>query len=113
VIWTGEDDEGSKLAVEERNDQVVTHAVTHGRVAPGDEIELSAAITPKLTRVVVSDGGIGFEWPADSLPGGRVGGGYGLMLLDSQASRWGTLRAPGRFSVWFEVDHASADERAV
>jgi anti-sigma regulatory factor (Ser/Thr protein kinase) len=92
---------------------VVTNAVTHGRVAPGDEIELSAAITPKLTRVVVSDGGIGFEWPADSLPGGRVGGGYGLMLLDSQASRWGTLRAPGRFSVWFEVDHASADERAV
>jgi hypothetical protein len=26
-------------------------------------------------------------------------------LLDGQASRWDTRRMPGRFTVWFELDH--------
>jgi hypothetical protein len=35
------------------------------------------------------------------------------MLLDGQSSRWGTHRVPGRFTVWFEIDHVArpADAR--
>jgi hypothetical protein len=56
--------------------------------------------------VLVSDGGAGFDWPAEALLAGRVDGGYGILLLDGQSSRWGTHRAPGRFTVWFEIHHA-------
>ncbi len=84
--------------------EVVTNAVTHSGL-PGDaEIELSVVVTDELTRVVISDQGKGFVQANDALQVGRTGG-YGLLLLGAQASRWGTLNAPGRFSVWFELDH--------
>jgi anti-sigma regulatory factor (Ser/Thr protein kinase) len=89
--------------------EVVTNAVTHPSAGADAEIELSLAVTDSLTRIVVSDQGIGFTVPTDPLQRERVGG-YGLMLLDIEASRWGTLEAPGRFSVWFEVDHVPATE---
>jgi anti-sigma regulatory factor (Ser/Thr protein kinase) len=87
--------------------EVVTNAVTHPEPA-ADDIEVSIVVTPRLTRVVVSDRGCGFDWSAAALPPGRSDGGYGIMLLDGQASRWGTLGGPGRFSVWFELDHRRA-----
>ena len=89
--------------------EIVTNAVIHPGAASPPGIEFSAEVTPELTRVVVSDGGAGFQWSADQFPRSHVGGGYGIFLLDSQASRWGTLKAPGRFSVWFEIDHTLDD----
>ncbi len=86
--------------------EVVTNAVVHPVVEDEYEIGFSVAVTDELTRVVVSDAGIGFDWPAETSR--RELGGYGILLMDKQASRWGTLRAPGRFSVWFEVDHGLA-----
>jgi anti-anti-sigma factor len=85
--------------------EIVTNAVTH--VEPDAEgiVEFNVTVTADLTRVRVSDAGSGFAWPAESLPPGRVDGGYGITLLDGQSSRWGTRRVPGRFTVWFEVDH--------
>ena len=85
--------------------EIVTNAVTHSQLEEEAEVEFTVTVTPELTRVLVSDAGPGFEWPGDGLPAGRVGGGYGIMLLDGQASRWGTHRMPGRFTVWFEIDH--------
>jgi anti-sigma regulatory factor (Ser/Thr protein kinase) len=70
-------------------------------------VEFNVTVTPHLTRVRISDAGKGFEWPAESLPPGRTDGGYGITLMDGQSSRWGTRRVPGRFTVWFEVDHTS------
>ena len=89
--------------------EIVTNAVTHASPAAEDEgvVEFNVTVTSDLTRVRVSDAGAGFAWPAESLPPGRVGGGYGITLLDGQASRWGTRRVPGRFTVWFEVDHVA------
>ena len=87
--------------------EVVTNAVVHPVVEDEYAIGFSIAVTDELTRVVVSDGGAGFEWPGETSRPERTGG-YGILLMDRQASRWGTLRAPGRFSVWFEVDHALA-----
>lgn len=86
--------------------EVVTNAVTHPQVADVAEVELSMVVAAELIRVVISDRGMGFERPDDAIEADRVGG-YGLMLLDALASRWGTLSAPARFSVWFEIDHAS------
>ena len=88
--------------------ELITNAVIHPDVPISSKIALSIVISDELTRVVVSDAGSGFEWPAPSLPGGRPGGGYGLLLLDHAASRWGTLHTATRFSVWFELDHAAA-----
>jgi anti-anti-sigma factor len=85
--------------------EIVTNAVTHVELEGEGVVEFNVAVTADLTRVRVSDGGEGFAWPAESLPPGRVGGGYGITLLDGQASRWGTRRVPGRFTVWFELDH--------
>jgi anti-sigma B factor antagonist len=93
--------------------EIVTNAVTHTELAGDGEVEFSVTITPELTRVLVSDSGHGFEWPAESLPPGRVDGGYGIMLLDGQSSRWGVHRVPGRFTVWFEVDHMPAQSDAL
>jgi anti-sigma regulatory factor (Ser/Thr protein kinase) len=92
--------------------EIVTNAVTHVTPAGDGEVELSVTVIPELTRVLVSDSGKGFEWPADSLPPGRVDGGYGIMLLDDQSSRWGVHRVPGRFTMWFEVDHVPAPSAA-
>jgi phosphoserine phosphatase RsbU/P len=86
--------------------ELVTNAVIHPEVPLASKIGLSIAISEELTRVVVSDAGGGFEWPGPVLPSGRPGGGYGLLLLDQAASRWGTLHGGKRFSVWFELDHA-------
>lgn len=86
--------------------EVVTNAVTHPQLPDGSDVEFSITVTPGLTRVLVSDGGAGFEWPSEALPEARSGGGYGILLLDSQSSRWGVQRMPGRFTVWFEIDHA-------
>ena len=94
--------------------EIVTNAVTHVEPEGEGVVEFNVTVTADLTRVRVSDGGEGFAWPAESLPPGRVGGGYGITLLDGQSSRWGTRRVPGRFTVWFELDHLPrpADARA-
>ena len=93
--------------------EIVTNAVTHVQPDGDSAVEFNVTVTPELTRVLVSDSGEGFEWPADSLPPGRVDGGYGIMLLDGQSSRWGVHRMPGRFTVWFEVDHVPAPSDAL
>jgi anti-sigma B factor antagonist len=90
--------------------EIVTNAVTHGKPEGDGMVEFNVTVTPDLTRVRVSDTGKGFEWPAESLPTGRTDGGYGITLMDGQSSRWGTRRVPGRFTVWFEVDHAPRSE---
>jgi anti-anti-sigma factor len=94
--------------------EIVTNAVTHGESEAEGSVEFNVTVTADLTRVRVSDAGSGFAWPAESLPPGRVDGGYGITLLDGQASRWGTRRVPGRFTVWFEIDHVPrpADARS-
>jgi anti-sigma B factor antagonist len=85
--------------------EVVTNAVKHGGAVAQRGIEFNVHTTPRRTRVVVTDGGPGFDrWEERCSPSFGPGG-YGIFLLNSEASRWGTLRAPDRFSVWFELDH--------
>jgi anti-anti-sigma factor len=93
--------------------EIVTNAVTHGHTDDDSVVEFNVTVTPDLTRVRISDAGEGFEWPAESLPPGRADGGYGITLLDGQSSRWGTNRVPGRFTVWFEIDHTPRPAEAL
>jgi anti-sigma regulatory factor (Ser/Thr protein kinase) len=87
--------------------EVVTNAVIHPGLAHDADVEMSVVVDDDLSRVVVSDQGDGFPESADVLLKRQLGG-YGLMLLNAGASRWGTLKAPQRFSVWFELDHVVA-----
>jgi anti-anti-sigma factor len=89
--------------------EVVTNAIKHAG-PPQRGIEFGVEVNPTHTRVVVTDGGPGFERTAQRRSPGFGPGGYGIFLLDSEASRWGTERAPSGFSVWFELDHAPGSD---
>ena len=79
--------------------ELVTNSVMHSRSAD-TPIELDASLVDGTVHVVVSDGGRGFT-PRAKEPSSA--GGYGLLLLAAQATRWGT-GGHSRTRVWFEVD---------
>jgi anti-sigma regulatory factor (Ser/Thr protein kinase) len=80
--------------------EVVTNAVIHPDVEPPGGIRLAARIAGRRIRVEVTDEGSGFTpQPRDPSKSDR---GYGLYLLEQQASAWGVERQSGN-TVWFEM----------
>ena len=92
--------EGLRLLVSE----LVTNSIEHGQAGPNDAIRLEVAVSGDCVRAEVADLGPGFEpqWPlpAPRDNGGR--GGWGLVIVDRLASRWGTDERGRR--VWFELE---------
>ena len=82
--------------------ELVTNAVRHGGPGP---VALHATVSTTQVRVEVRDGGDGFTPPAAPNPGPH--GGYGLMLVDEAADRWG-VEPDGGTCVWFEIDFPGA-----
>jgi anti-sigma regulatory factor (Ser/Thr protein kinase) len=81
--------------------ELVSNAVVHSDAPPSSDILLCARLLDENTiRVEVTDRGSGFT-PTDRDPE-RRGGGYGLYLVDKQATRWGVDRHDGT-RVWFEM----------
>ena len=80
--------------------EVVTNAVIHPDVEPPGGIRLSARIAKGQIRVEVTDEGSGFT-PQPRDPA-KLDRGYGLFLLEHQASAWGVERQAGN-TVWFEL----------
>jgi anti-sigma regulatory factor (Ser/Thr protein kinase) len=85
--------------------ELVNNAVRHGGAGDSQLIELELRETADGVGVDVSDPGPGFT------PRRREGaldepGGWGLVLVDRMAERWGVVN-DGRTHVWFEV--ATAD----
>jgi len=79
--------------------EIVTNSVRHSS-AGETPIEVAASLVGNTVQVAVRDGGQGFA-PRARKPGSSEG--YGLFLLDAQATRWGTGRHhPSQ--VWFELD---------
>ena len=81
--------------------ELVNNSVRHGRVGESDVIDIEVRATPDGLRAEVSDPGPGF------VPRERTGeiddpGGWGLVLVDRLAERWG-VHNDGRTSVWFEL----------
>jgi anti-sigma regulatory factor (Ser/Thr protein kinase) len=83
--------------------ELVTNAVRHGGAVDGLPVEVAVARSPHGLRVAVTDPGAGFEWPgrkAGTAPGEN---GYGLLLVDRMARRWGIERGESSTTVWFEL----------
>lgn len=81
--------------------ELVSNSVRHADLAMQDSILLSLEVAEKRVRVEVTDPGPGFE-PLPS-PEPHLDGGYGLVLVDQMADRWG-VRSQGVASVWFELE---------
>jgi anti-sigma regulatory factor (Ser/Thr protein kinase) len=79
--------------------EIVTNSVRHSS-AGETPIEVAASLVGNTVQVVVSDGGQGFA-PRAQEPSSS--GGYGLFLVDAQATRWG-IGHHRRTRVWFELD---------
>jgi anti-sigma regulatory factor (Ser/Thr protein kinase) len=81
--------------------ELVSNAVLHSDAPSASEIVLQAELLNEgAVRVEVIDHGSGFTAaPRDPA---RAVGGFGLYLVDQQATRWGVDREGGT-RVWFEL----------
>jgi anti-sigma regulatory factor (Ser/Thr protein kinase) len=82
--------------------ELVTNSVRHGEPCP-DGVHLEVAVEADRARVAVVDGGGGFV-PPDP-PEAGFAGGWGLVVVDRLARRWG-VDDDGRTRVWLELDLA-------
>jgi anti-sigma regulatory factor (Ser/Thr protein kinase) len=82
--------------------ELVTNSLRHASFGAESWVELEAVITPEAVRVEVGDPGRQFP-PA---PDPEADGGWGLMLVDRVANRWGLAR-DRQTRVWFETDLSS------
>jgi anti-sigma regulatory factor (Ser/Thr protein kinase) len=85
--------------------ELVTNAVRHARIAPGDVIRLIVDIGGRALRVEVHDPGGGFV-PRQPEPDPARPSGWGLYLVDELADRWG-VDSDEATLVWFELDRAA------
>jgi anti-anti-sigma factor len=81
--------------------ELVTNALLHPTHRNGDSIGLRLELGVGRLRVEVADSGSGFDHDALRRDEGTPGG-WGLVLVDRGALRWGTSRGD-RFRVWFEL----------
>jgi len=89
-------DEGQLQTATLLTSELVTNALLHGV----GSITLLASLDADRLLVEVIDEGDGIEASHPRPERDRVGG-YGLRIVDSQASRWGTRK--GTTHVWFEL----------
>jgi anti-sigma regulatory factor (Ser/Thr protein kinase) len=81
--------------------ELVTNAVRHGRADEGRPVHLGLELRGDTVRVEVGDPGPGFL-PGKPAPRADRTGGWGLVLLDRLAHRWGVEVENGT-TVWFEL----------
>jgi len=85
----------------------VNNAVRHGGAGEDEIIELElGALEGGRVMVQVSDPGTGFEHTPRDQPLDEEGG-WGLVLIESMAERWG-VEHEGRTRVWFELGPPAA-----
>jgi anti-sigma regulatory factor (Ser/Thr protein kinase) len=84
--------------------ELVNNSVLHGKAGEQDLIEVELCRTPSGVRAQVSDSGPGFA-PCGRERGIDEPGGWGLVLVDRMATRWGVERHEGT-RVWFELARA-------
>jgi anti-sigma regulatory factor (Ser/Thr protein kinase) len=90
--------------------EVVTNSVLHGPSDRQAEVELDVWVSDDVVRVAVTDQGAGFE-PQDRPTGGDRSG-WGLMMVDRIADRWG-VEVAGETEVWFEMRRAGESQACV
>jgi anti-sigma regulatory factor (Ser/Thr protein kinase) len=83
--------------------ELVTNAVTHGR----GRITVRAQLSEHHLFVEVDDEGDGFGHVLRRRDSDKPKvGGWGLSIVDAEASRWGVSR--DRSQVWFELDRVDS-----
>jgi anti-sigma regulatory factor (Ser/Thr protein kinase) len=82
--------------------ELVTNCVRHAGVGPEAQLELLVSVSRETLRVEVRDSGPGFE-PRPRAPDNTSDSGWGLVLVDRLADRWGVAREAST-RVWFEID---------
>jgi two-component sensor histidine kinase len=85
--------------------ELVTNAVRHAGVGPDQSLRVQLKRWPRRVRVEVAHAGHGFEHEP-SPPSSDSGSGWGLVLVDRIADRWGITTGTGRTCVWFELRSA-------
>ena len=80
--------------------ELITNALRHGKLTPGDRVPLKASVDDGVVRIEVRDPGNNGDIALRE-PGPR-GGGYGLYLVERLAKRWGVDRRDGTV-VWCEL----------
>lgn len=93
--------EETARAVELICSELVTNAVIHAQTTRRGYVELQLQIDEAGITGSVSDTGGGFD--AVIPPEPRVDGGYGLVIVERLATRWGVMRRRGLTTVWFEL----------
>jgi anti-sigma regulatory factor (Ser/Thr protein kinase) len=97
--------------------EIVTNAIRHAGLRPGDPIDVQATRHAGRVRLSVHDGGRGFDVPrvGDRDPG--VAGGRGLLIVDALSDAWGVDCSEDGCVVWCEItpeeNPAAASERTV
>jgi two-component sensor histidine kinase len=82
--------------------ELVTNAVRHAGVGPGERLHV--AVTRRRSRVRVEVAHPGSEFDHMPVrPAHDVTGGWGLVLLDRIADRWGIEHHGPDTGVWFEL----------
>jgi anti-sigma regulatory factor (Ser/Thr protein kinase) len=80
--------------------ELATNGVKHAHTVDGNRITLDARVEPGRLRVEVRDRGHGFDH--ERRRDRTEPGGWGLMLVEDLADRWGIEDEPTT-TVWFEI----------
>jgi anti-sigma regulatory factor (Ser/Thr protein kinase) len=83
--------------------ELATNGVKHASCEGVPRLTLDASIEDHCLHVSVQDRGRGF-YPKTRRRGRSEPGGWGLMLVESIADRWGVEREPT--TVWFELGNS-------
>jgi anti-sigma regulatory factor (Ser/Thr protein kinase) len=82
--------------------ELVSHAVLHAGVGPRQSLLVELRSWPRRLRVEVTHPGNGFHYDRVD-PSPVTAGGWGLVLVDRIADRWGITHGTDGTCVWFEL----------
>ena len=82
--------------------ELVTNSVRHAGLDASEPVQLSVGMEGETVRVAVRDPGPGFKPPPAPSDPGHVGG-WGLVLVDQLAQRWGVDHDGDANVVWCEL----------
>jgi len=89
--------------------ELVTNAVTHSDAPSDHAVVLEMVMSADNVRLVVSDGGGGFE--RQGYPNVADFGGWGLWLVEQLSTAWGT-EVDGDHRVWLDFALSPLDQSA-
>jgi anti-sigma regulatory factor (Ser/Thr protein kinase) len=83
--------------------ELVSNSIRHARLRGHEWVRLGAVLDVPLLRIEVSDRGAGFE-RVSPRPADDGAGGWGLVIAERLADRWGVERDAAGTTVWLEFD---------